>query len=83
MYRIMPAVKERARQAAASHFEAFPMAYEQFWGLQTRPFDNVPDPRFYVPSAKHETARQRMFYGIEARKGALLLTGAVGLGRRC
>lgn len=57
------------------------MAYEQFWGLQTRPFDNVPDPRFYFPSAKHETARQRMLYGIEARKGALLLTGAIGSGK--
>lgn len=57
------------------------MAYEQFWGLQTRPFDNVPDPRFYFPSAKHESARQRMLYGIEARKGALLLTGAIGSGK--
>ncbi|MEX5214892.1 MAG: AAA family ATPase [Nitrospiraceae bacterium] len=57
------------------------MAYEEFWGLQARPFDNVPDPRFYFPSAKHETVRQRMQYGIEARKGALLLTGAIGCGK--
>lgn len=57
------------------------MAYEQFWGLQAPPFDNVPDPRFYFPSAKHETARHRLHHGIEARKGALLLTGAIGSGK--
>jgi general secretion pathway protein A len=77
----MPATTIEARQAAASQFEAITMAYERFWGLQARPFDNVPDPRFYFPSVKHETARQRMLHGIEARKGALLLTGAIGSGK--
>ena len=49
--------------------------YEQHWGLQAQPFENVPDPRFYVPSVKHEEARQRILYGIQARKGAVMLTG--------
>ncbi len=61
--------------------EPVPLAYEQHWGLQTHPFENVPDPRFYVPSVKHETARQRMVYGIQARKGAIMLTGEIGSGK--
>ncbi len=56
-------------------------AYERHWGLHLRPFENVPDPRFYVPSTKHETAKQRILYGIENRKGIVMLTGEIGSGK--
>lgn len=56
-------------------------AYELHWRLRLRPFENVPDPRFYVPSAKHETAMERMLYGIHARKGIVMLTGEIGSGK--
>lgn len=57
------------------------MHYEDHWGLTAPPFDNVPDPRYYFPSAKHETARRRLLYGIQARKGAVMLTGKIGCGK--
>ncbi len=57
------------------------MHYEEHWGLVAPPFDNVPDPHYYFPSAKHETARQRLLYGIQARKGAVMLTGEIGCGK--
>lgn len=57
------------------------VAYEAHWGLRLRPFENVPDPRFYVPSAKHETAMERLLYGIHARKGVVMLTGEIGSGK--
>lgn len=57
------------------------MYYEEHWGLTAPPFDNVPDPQYYFPSAKHETARQRLLYGIQARKGAVMLTGEIGCGK--
>jgi len=56
-------------------------AYELHWRLRLRPFENVPDPRFYVPSAKHETAMERMLYGIHTRKGIVMLTGEIGSGK--
>lgn len=56
-------------------------AYERHWGLDVRPFENVPDPRFYVPSAKHEAAKQRILYGIHTRKGIVMLTGEIGSGK--
>lgn len=46
--------------------EPVSFTYEQHWGLEDRPFENVPAPRFYVPSVKHEEARQRILHGIQA-----------------
>ena len=55
--------------------------YTMYWGLQTPPFDNVPDPRFYVPCSQHDTAHKWLSYGIQTRKGMLLLTGDIGCGK--
>lgn len=55
--------------------------YMGYWGLGRLPFDNVPDPRFYVPSSQHDAAQRRLRYGIQTRKGMLLLTGDIGCGK--
>ena len=57
------------------------MHYEDYWGLKKAPFENVPDPRFYFPSARHEEGLHRLLYGVEARKGAIMLTGEIGCGK--
>lgn len=57
------------------------MHYEPYWGLKVSPFENVPDPKFYFPSPKHEEGLHRLLYGIQARKGAVLLTGEIGCGK--
>lgn len=67
--------------AVQGHDETRNSAYELHWGLRLRPFENVPDPKFYVPSAKHEAAMERMLYGIHARKGIVMLTGEIGSGK--
>jgi general secretion pathway protein A len=55
--------------------------YTRYWGLRAVPFDNVPDPRFYVPCSQHDAAHRWLSYGIEAGKGLLLLTGDIGCGK--
>jgi general secretion pathway protein A len=55
--------------------------YTLYWGFVTFPFDNVPDPRFYVPCAQHDAAHRWLNYGIQTRKGMLLLTGDIGCGK--
>jgi general secretion pathway protein A len=55
--------------------------YTIYWGLRALPFDNVPDPRFYVPSSQHDAAHRWLSYGIQTRKGMLLLTGDIGCGK--
>jgi general secretion pathway protein A len=57
------------------------MTYKEHWNLNALPFDNLPDPRFYFPSGQHEDARQRLLYGIQAMKGAAMLTGEIGSGK--
>jgi len=55
--------------------------YTSYWDLHAQPFDNVPDPRFYVPSSQHDAAHRWLNYGIQTRKGLLLLTGDIGCGK--
>ena len=55
--------------------------YQAYWGLDELPFENVPDPRFFYPSAEHQEALLRMFYAVNSRKGAAMLTGEIGCGK--
>ncbi len=57
------------------------MHHNNHWGFQAAPFENVPDPSYYFPSDKHEEARQRLLYGIQGKKGAVMLTGEMGCGK--
>ena len=55
--------------------------YLDYWNLERLPFENVPDPSFYVPSSQHEEALHMMLYAVKQRKGAAMLTGEVGCGK--
>lgn len=55
--------------------------YKEFFGLKENPFDLTPDSHFLFPSKKHQEALAHLAYGIEARKGFILITGEVGAGK--
>jgi general secretion pathway protein A len=55
--------------------------YEEFYGLQERPFDLTPNPRFLFLSPAHREALSNLEYGLSARKGITLLLGDAGLGK--
>lgn len=55
--------------------------YSEYWNLNEMPFENTPDPKFLYHSTQHEEALARMFYAIQYRKGAALLTGVFGCGK--
>lgn len=55
--------------------------YEAFFGLQSKPFELVPNPRFLFQSQSHRKALSYLRYGIEERAGFILLTGEVGSGK--
>jgi len=55
--------------------------YEEYWGLTTAPFQNVPDPNFFYLSAQHREALARLVYTVKHNKGAALLIGDVGCGK--
>lgn len=55
--------------------------YEQFYGLQTRPFELSPDPRFLLLTRGHREALSTLQYALSGRKGVALLVGDAGTGK--
>ncbi len=55
--------------------------YEAHYGLREAPFSMTPDPRFLFLARSHRDALAYLHYGIEERKGFLVLNGEVGVGK--
>ncbi len=55
--------------------------YESHFGLREPPFAITPDPRFLFLTRSHRDALAYLHYGIEQRKGFMVLTGEVGVGK--
>ncbi len=55
--------------------------YKAFFGLTSTPFNLSPDPSFLYRSPQHEEALASLIYGVQSRKGFILLTGEVGTGK--
>ena len=55
--------------------------YQEYWNLTELPFESVPDPRFFYSSVDHQRALLQMFYAINTRMGAAVLTGDMGCGK--
>ncbi|MGH9404127.1 MAG: ExeA family protein [Terriglobia bacterium] len=55
--------------------------YKKFFGLRENPFNVNPDPRYLYVTPHTEEALSCLTYGIQNRKGFILLTGEVGTGK--
>lgn len=55
--------------------------YLDFFQLNEFPFNVTPDPRFLFFSDRHREAYESLLYGVEHRKGFIILTGEVGCGK--
>jgi general secretion pathway protein A len=55
--------------------------YEKFFDLRENPFNVNPDPRYLFLTPATQEALAGLTYGIEGRKGIILLTGEVGTGK--
>lgn len=55
--------------------------YNAFFGFAESPFNLSPDPSFLYRSAQHEEALANLIYGVQSRKGFIVLTGEVGTGK--
>jgi len=54
--------------------------YEEWYGLQERPFRKTPDPRYLYLNEVYEEALEQLLYAVEEMELALL-TGDVGAGK--
>jgi general secretion pathway protein A len=55
--------------------------YQRFFGLRESPFNVNPDPRYLYLTRQIQEALAGLTYGIQNRKGFILLTGEVGTGK--
>ena len=55
--------------------------YLSFYGLNEKPFNLTPDANFLYPSQIHREVLGHLLFGIENRRGFILITGEVGAGK--
>ena len=55
--------------------------YLEFYGLREAPFSPTPDPKFLFQSSRHREALAQLVYGVQERKGFIVLTGEIGTGK--
>src|SRR6185295_16305959 len=54
--------------------------FEEFFGLESKPFGKTPDPSFLYESRQHREALARLEYAVEEKELALLV-GDIGSGK--
>ena len=57
------------------------MDFLQYWNLETKPFENTGDPKFFYYSPEHKEALVRLIYVIRQSKAGALLAGDYGTGK--
>jgi general secretion pathway protein A len=82
----IPVIAEADAPAADSSPGASPMPlpgnfYQDWFGFERMPFNNTPDPRFFLPTEKHQEALSRLIYAISERKGFVMISGEIGSGK--
>jgi len=55
--------------------------YQNFYHLKKEPFHITPDPDFLFLSPSHKQALGSIIYGVKNRKGFVVITGEVGVGK--
>jgi len=55
--------------------------YENFYGLNEKPFNILPDPDYLFMSQGHENAYTHLEYAIMENKGFVVVTGEIGSGK--
>jgi general secretion pathway protein A len=55
--------------------------YKKFFDLKESPFNITADPGFFFASRPHEEAFSHLVFGIQERKGIIVVTGEIGTGK--
>jgi general secretion pathway protein A len=55
--------------------------YQSFYGFKEMPFNITPDPKFLYLSPTHQDALQHLKFGVQEKKGFIVLVGEVGCGK--
>ncbi|MCF2948066.1 XrtA-associated ATPase [Paraglaciecola aquimarina] len=55
--------------------------YENYYGLNSKPFQLTPDPSFFFGSKWHKRAMSYLQYGLSQAEGFIVITGDIGTGK--
>jgi len=55
--------------------------YTSYFGFKENPFSLTPDPNYLYLSRHHKEAFDHLLYGINERKGFIVITGGIGTGK--
>ena len=55
--------------------------YNSYFGFSVSPFSVTPDPNFFYTNPVYQEAYANLRYGIESKKGFIVITGEVGTGK--
>ncbi len=55
--------------------------YTSHFGLRENPFNVTPDTRYLFLSRQHSEALNHLLYGINEKKGFIIITGGIGTGK--
>jgi general secretion pathway protein A len=55
--------------------------YNSYFGFSVSPFSVTPDPNFFYTNPVYREAYANLRYGIESKKGFIVITGEVGTGK--
>jgi general secretion pathway protein A len=55
--------------------------YENYYGLDSKPFQLTPDPSYFFASKWHKRAMSYLQYGLSQAEGFIVITGDIGTGK--
>ncbi len=55
--------------------------YNEHFGFREAPFSAAPSPRFFYTNEQYQEALANLRYGIEWKKGLIVMIGEVGTGK--
>jgi len=55
--------------------------YTSYFGFKENPFNLTPDPRYLFLSPYHQEALNHFLYGVNERKGFIVIIGGIGTGK--
>ncbi|MBE9547108.1 MAG: AAA family ATPase [Proteobacteria bacterium] len=55
--------------------------YTSYFGLKENPFNLTPDPKYLFLGPQHREALNHLIYGINEKKGFIVITGGIGTGK--
>ncbi len=55
--------------------------YASYFGMKENPFNLTPDPHYFYLSPQHQEALNCLIYGLNEKKGFIVVTGGIGNGK--